>query len=183
MRGSGFALGVWCNWQHGGFWYRCSWFESRYPSQRKTPARAGVFLVYSTIAKASGAPSSQVRIPCHDCPSPVSRMARTPSTAMRGVASGMHARSPGSRRWRYRRRGRTSRSRAHHRRRCWPGEWTRPVATRPYTAPRMSATRRRRSTRACCSSPNDYHGCGSSWTTTCAGADSARTRSSPASSN
>ena len=26
-------LGVWCNWQHGGFWYLCSWFESRYPSK------------------------------------------------------------------------------------------------------------------------------------------------------
>jgi hypothetical protein len=26
-------LGVWCNWQHSGFWYRRSWFESRYPSQ------------------------------------------------------------------------------------------------------------------------------------------------------
>ena len=25
-------LGVWCNWQHGGFWYLCSWFESRHPS-------------------------------------------------------------------------------------------------------------------------------------------------------
>ena len=29
----GRGLGVWCNWQHGGFWYLCSWFESRYPSR------------------------------------------------------------------------------------------------------------------------------------------------------
>ena len=27
------ANGVWCNWQHSGFWYRHSRFESWYPSQ------------------------------------------------------------------------------------------------------------------------------------------------------
>ncbi len=37
-------LGVWCNWQHGGFWYLCSWFESRYPSTEKTPAQRGFFV-------------------------------------------------------------------------------------------------------------------------------------------
>ena len=26
-------LGIWCNWQHNGFWYRHSRFESWYPSQ------------------------------------------------------------------------------------------------------------------------------------------------------
>ena len=26
------ANGVWCNWQHSGFWYRHSRFESWYPS-------------------------------------------------------------------------------------------------------------------------------------------------------
>ncbi len=28
----GYPLGVWCNWQHNGFWYRHSRFESWYPS-------------------------------------------------------------------------------------------------------------------------------------------------------
>ena len=27
--------GVWCNWQHNGFWYRHSRFESWYPSSQK----------------------------------------------------------------------------------------------------------------------------------------------------
>src|SRR3546814_18072806 len=41
---------VWCNWQHGGFWYRCSWFESRYPSFEDLRT-AGVFsLLRSTSA-------------------------------------------------------------------------------------------------------------------------------------
>jgi hypothetical protein len=33
------ASGVWCNWQHSGFWYRHSRFESWYPSHERCAKR------------------------------------------------------------------------------------------------------------------------------------------------
>ena len=35
------ANGVWCNWQHSGFWYRHSRFESWYPSSSRA-IRVGI---------------------------------------------------------------------------------------------------------------------------------------------
>src|SRR5690348_849601 len=32
LGGAGIPTGVWCNWQHAGFWFRQSRFESWYPS-------------------------------------------------------------------------------------------------------------------------------------------------------
>ncbi len=32
--------GVWCNWQHNGFWYRHSRFESWYPSESSDSVNA-----------------------------------------------------------------------------------------------------------------------------------------------
>ena len=43
------TIGIWCNWQHYGFWYRHSRFESWYPSQSITPGNrliAGGFWGY-----------------------------------------------------------------------------------------------------------------------------------------
>ena len=37
----GIPHGVWCNWQHVGFWFRNSRFESWYPSSGRPQARLG----------------------------------------------------------------------------------------------------------------------------------------------
>ncbi len=46
---------MWCNWQHEGFWFLCSWFESRHPSKERPKSLdqfAAGFLVFSFLALA-----------------------------------------------------------------------------------------------------------------------------------
>lgn len=55
------SIGVWCNWQHSGFWYRHSWFESRYPSeQSRIVGIPTVRLFISMCSVADGGGSCQL---------------------------------------------------------------------------------------------------------------------------
>ena len=108
-------LGVWCNWQHSGFWYRRSWFESRYPSQtdeRPPGSPGGRSRSWRPRVRGVPAPPGRhlrcalLREPHPAEPVPVAREAREPADARlqgppradwRLVAAPPRASSPSSR--------------------------------------------------------------------------------------